>query len=68
MYFQYLIETVSLVSGNNTDKNLAIGDWVNNVDMLQRTEGGDYLIIKSCIIPLTFLMRSQPTTIFQAIE
>ena len=41
MYFQYLIETVSLISGNNTDKNLAIGDWVNNVDMLQRTEGGD---------------------------
>ena len=40
MYFQYLFDTVSLLSGNNNKNNLAIGDWVNNLERLQNNEGG----------------------------
>ena len=41
MSFQYLIDTVYYISGNNNDKHLAIGDWMKNVERFQKNEGGD---------------------------
>ena len=35
MYFQYLIHTVSLLSINNINRSLEIGDQVKNIEMLQ---------------------------------
>ena len=35
MYFQYLIDTVSLLSINNINRSLEIGDQVKNIEMLQ---------------------------------
>ena len=35
----YIIDTTSFLSGNNTDNNISIGDWVKNADMLQYNEG-----------------------------
>ena len=41
IYFQYLIETVPLISWNNIDDSLEIDDWVKNVERLQKNEGDD---------------------------
>ena len=40
MYFQYLIDTVTLISVNNIQDNLETDDWVNNAERLQNNEGG----------------------------
>ena len=53
MSCQYLIDTVQYLSGNNNDKNLAIGDWMKNVERFYRKESGDQLKILFCILLLT---------------
>ena len=68
MSFQYLIDNVYYISGNNNDKNLAIGDWMNNVERFQKNEGGDQLKILLCILILLLLMYIQLITRFQAMS
>ena len=64
--FQYLIDTVYLLSRNINTCFYANCDWMKNVERFHKNEGGDQLMIIFCILLLMLSMYSQFITRFRA--
>ena len=66
-FFQYLIDTLSLISINNINNNVSIGDLVKNVDKLQKNECVKECKIQLFGLPLISLVRIQFIKILKSI-